>query len=143
MVPVLARALELRFEKKMSRDAAVQAAQMINARGEIEAAWKWIDRNWRDRIAPLFQLEYPPSTAKPAKALKNKSAARFTPPWEAIRDAAARGRQGQDWITAPSIIQERNDLRRYTILQPGTYIWRRDALGIIDHTPYRTRIEVE
>ena len=57
MVPVLAKTLRLRLNDRMGRPAAVAAAKNEKEAREIENIWKWIDRNWEGRIAPLFQLE--------------------------------------------------------------------------------------
>ena len=61
-VPALAKTLSLRLDDRTGRPAAMAAARSEREAHEIENAWKWIDRNWRERIAPLFQLEKPPST---------------------------------------------------------------------------------
>ena len=57
----LAKTLRLRFEKRTGRLAAMRAASSPREACEIEAAWKWIDRNAATRIAPLFRLSAPPT----------------------------------------------------------------------------------
>jgi hypothetical protein len=59
MAPDLARTLILRFERHIGRPEAVARAWSEREGRAIAAAWKWIDRNWKDRIAPLFQAEKP------------------------------------------------------------------------------------
>jgi len=95
MVPALARALKLRFDDRIGRPQAV--ARMASAQQglEIEAAWKWIDRYWRERIAPLFQLEKPPATKAAGDCTPRKgygSQRSFVPPSQVLRDAVARRR---------------------------------------------------
>jgi hypothetical protein len=59
LAPALAKTLGLR-EMGISRPAAIRAASSPAEAREIEAAWKWIDRNKETRIAPLFRLSAPP-----------------------------------------------------------------------------------
>ncbi|MCE5306804.1 MAG: hypothetical protein LLG20_04110 [Acidobacteriales bacterium] len=62
----LARALIERFEFRTGRPEAVARADGKLAGAELEAAWKWIDRNWTERIAPLFRMETPPRRLTPS-----------------------------------------------------------------------------
>jgi hypothetical protein len=89
MVPSLAKTLRLRFDDRMGRPAAMAAAKNAKAAREIENCWKWIDRNWRSRIAPLFQLQAPPVEAQKISP-RPHSAGRFIPPGEALTRAIRR-----------------------------------------------------
>jgi hypothetical protein len=55
MAPVLAATLISRCAVGIGRPKAVATALDPGRAREIEAAWKWIDRNWASKIAPLFQ----------------------------------------------------------------------------------------
>jgi hypothetical protein len=59
MVQALAHALRLRATG-VSRPRAVTMAKTKDEACEIEAAWKWLDRNWQARIVRLFRLDKPP-----------------------------------------------------------------------------------
>ncbi len=56
----LAKALIQRFEFRTGRPEAIRRAKSKQEASELEAAWKWIDRCWADRITPLFRMEAPP-----------------------------------------------------------------------------------
>ncbi len=131
MVRSLAFVLSLRFDEHLTREEALRKGRNRGYGKKVAAAWKWIDRNFETRIAPLFKMESAPKIAERTKAhLPMISAG------EAIKRAVARERINP--IGSPSIKQDHHDLRRFTILQPGTEIWKRDRYGIIDGTPYRT-----
>lgn len=89
MAPALAKTLRLRFDDRIGRPAAMATAKNAKAAREIENCWKWIDRNWRSRIAPLFQLQAPPAEVPEAVA-RPRSASRFIPPGEALTRAIRR-----------------------------------------------------
>jgi hypothetical protein len=84
MVRALARALRLRFEDRITKRAALEQTANLKEAREIENAWKWIDRCWKTRIAPLFQMEQPP-TASAAGAPRRV----FTSPSEVLRKKGA------------------------------------------------------
>lgn len=134
MVRSLAFVLTLRFDEHLTREEAIRRGRNRGHGEKVAAAWKWIDRNFETRIAPLFKMESAPKIAERTQArpshLPKISAG------EAIKRAVARERINP--IGSPSIKQDQHDLRRFTILQPGTEIWKRDRYGIIDGTPYRT-----
>jgi hypothetical protein len=58
----LARTLIARLELRLGRPEAMARATNADEAAAIEAAWKWIDRNANDRIAPLFTVSAPPRT---------------------------------------------------------------------------------
>jgi hypothetical protein len=58
----LARVLITRFDRRLGRPEAMARAASAEDGSAIEAAWKWIDRNADDRIAPLFKMISPPRT---------------------------------------------------------------------------------
>jgi hypothetical protein len=60
MAPALAEALILRFEDRIGRPAAIAAAHSAEKVHEIEAAWKWIDRNSESRLAPICRMAKAP-----------------------------------------------------------------------------------
>jgi hypothetical protein len=62
----LARALIQRFEFQTGRPEAAARAESKQEASELEAAWKWIDRNWAERIAPLFRMETPQRQLTPS-----------------------------------------------------------------------------
>jgi len=103
----LVRALELRFEMGLSRDKAVATGGCADEKKEIEAAWKWIDRNVEERIAPLFRMDEPPSKLQKQKnASGNRS--HYIPPGEAIRRVCLEERRRSavpPW-SLPSIMTE-------------------------------------
>jgi hypothetical protein len=106
MAPALGKALGLRAAGISRPRAAAMAKSNAEAR-EIESAWKWIDREWDSRIAPLFHREKPPVIAvarsgpRPARGRKG-----FIAPWEAIREACEpRHRNGTDLICSPGLRQ--------------------------------------
>jgi hypothetical protein len=63
----LARALINRFELRIGRPETMARAANDDEAAAIEAAWKWIDRNAQDRIAPLFKMVGPPRTLTTAE----------------------------------------------------------------------------
>src|SRR5579872_1851017 len=63
----LARVLIMRLELRVGRPEAISSAANPQEAGQIEAAWKWIDRNNQERIAPLFKLAAPPGTLTAAE----------------------------------------------------------------------------
>src|SRR5207249_984908 len=79
MVPALALALNLRFHENLSRD---EAMQRTNRPKELQASWKWIDRNWETRIVPVLRMKQRP-ISDPAPQDQSRKA--FIPPWEALR----------------------------------------------------------
>jgi hypothetical protein len=58
----LARVLIMRLDLRLGRPEAMSRAANADEATAIEAAWKWIDRNVNDRIAPLFQMAAAPRT---------------------------------------------------------------------------------
>lgn len=79
MVPALALTLDLRIHENLSRDEAVRAT---GRQKELEASWKWIDRNWETRIVPVLRMKHCPIADL---APQNQSRKSFIPPWEALR----------------------------------------------------------
>jgi hypothetical protein len=110
MVPALAKTLRLRFEDRTGRPAAVAAAKNTQAARDIENAWKWIDRNWRDRMAPLFQLQKPPSKTPKPSARPNRGGG-FIPPAEALSRAIRGPRPGHALTHIGPSIQNHDRLR--------------------------------
>jgi hypothetical protein len=55
----LARVLVMR-QLGIGRPEAVSRAKTDQEASAIEAAWKWLDRNFDDRIVPLFKMVDPP-----------------------------------------------------------------------------------
>ena len=103
MVPALALALQLRFERSLPREQAISWGRVFGQ--NVEAAWKWIDRNGKDRIAPLLRMEQAPSTSpdvtKPGRP-------RWVPPGDAIKQACARHRGTLDLIPSPGLDPSRS-----------------------------------
>lgn len=60
MACLLARVLIMRLEQRLGRPEAMARGANAKEASAIEAAWKWIDRNADDRIAPLFKMTTPP-----------------------------------------------------------------------------------
>jgi hypothetical protein len=60
MASLLAQVLMMRLEFRTGRPAAIASGQDHDQAAAIEAAWKWIDRNFKDRISPLFRTDEPP-----------------------------------------------------------------------------------
>jgi hypothetical protein len=60
MACLLARVLIYRLDRRLGRAEAMARAENDDEAAAIEAAWKWIDRNRDDRIAPLFKMAGPP-----------------------------------------------------------------------------------
>ncbi len=94
MAPALAKALKLRFDDQTGRPAAMSAARSTREAREIQAAWKWIDRHYQDRIAPLFQTEKAPAVEachhEPKTAPSHRSA--FVRPGDALKNSINRQR---------------------------------------------------
>lgn len=117
MVPALRATLELRFGEHLSRRAAIGKAAQRGLPYNIEATWKWIDRNWATRILPLFHMERPPvAPSRENAAAAKKSTARLVSPWDALRKASAREKPKTDWIHAPSLMQEKR-----VVLRPSAF----------------------
>src|ERR1039458_839516 len=104
MVPMLGRALTLRASG-ISRPRAVAMARDKQEARAIEAAWKWIDRNWERLIVPLFHNK--PLPERSSKFPTSKSCkpyqADFLKPWEALARVIARHVPKSDQIPAPSL----------------------------------------
>jgi hypothetical protein len=88
LAPSLAKTLRLRLVKRIGRPAAMRAASSPREAREIEAAWKWIDRNTETRIAPLFRLSDPPAPGGRAKVGDG-----FISPARALRSVLEADRQ--------------------------------------------------
>lgn len=56
----LARVLIARFDLRLGRPETMARAKSDQDASAIEATWKWIDRNAKERIAPLFRTVTPP-----------------------------------------------------------------------------------
>jgi hypothetical protein len=98
MVPDLALALKLRFDEHLTRSAA-----MLKAAGrskQVEAAWKWMDRNWQSRIEPLFGMGRAPTSAH-----ATPPRAGFIQPWKALH-YVSRPKNDVSYISAPSLKQK-------------------------------------
>jgi hypothetical protein len=102
MEKCLARVLEMRFTNGLSRDRAVATAACLDEKREIEAAWKWIDRNARERIGPLFRLDTRPTKANTKRVTEGRS--RFLPPGEAIKRVCQREKNAVSVWSLPSIM---------------------------------------
>ena len=82
MAEALGMALYLRFQQGLSRDKAIAIVEPTEAR-QLEAAWKWIDRNLEERIAPVLRMLSPP---KPAQEIVPPTGQQgFVPPWVALK----------------------------------------------------------
>jgi hypothetical protein len=95
MIPMLARALELRAQG-VSRPRAVDIARNKREACAIEAAWRWLDREFQRLIVPLFRLQEPPEPNGGRTPLANRPKAttqcstKFLRPWEALTDLRLR-----------------------------------------------------
>jgi hypothetical protein len=90
MVPALALALNLRFRDGVGRDEARRRVANVGLAHKVEAAYKWIDRKTKTRIAPLLKIQEAPAP-DPVAHTERKA---FTPPWEALRKASRAGVRG-------------------------------------------------
>jgi hypothetical protein len=70
----------------MSRELSMETASDTEEREAIGAAWRWVDRNWKTRIVPLFHMDEPPAPVVKTRPPKRK----FRPPWEALRQVHDR-----------------------------------------------------
>ena len=80
------------------RDAALRAARNDRHRDRLQAAWRWVDRNWESRIVPLFHQHHPPRPVPvPAAPARNKASrkqeGRLVPPWEVLQKISQRPRR--------------------------------------------------
>jgi hypothetical protein len=91
MVPALAKTLKLRFEDRIGYPQAAAAARGKQEQHEIQAAWRWIDRNQKSRIAPLFRLDGPLMEADNSKP-KPVRHRQFIQSAQALKDVLARHR---------------------------------------------------
>jgi hypothetical protein len=87
MVRALALTLKLRYEDNLTREQAVSLSGTSGLK--IEAAWKWIDRNAKDRIAPLLRMEEAPK-ADSGTTRDERPVPRFIPPGKAIKKVCSR-----------------------------------------------------
>jgi len=111
MVPMLGRALTLRASG-ISRPRAVAMARDKQEARAIEAAWKWIDREWERLIVPLFHDKSLPE--RNSKLPTSKSCRTdFLKPWEALARVLARHVPKADQIPAPSL-EKPDNLRALT-----------------------------
>jgi hypothetical protein len=95
MVPTLALALNLRFRDRLGRDEAIRKIANLGLSQNVEAAYKWIDRNTATRIAPLFHLQKCPAPRpKATKPGKATNANAFTPPWVALSKTSRKPLHG-------------------------------------------------
>jgi len=60
MACLLAQVLIARLDRRLGRPEAMACSASDKEAKAIEAAWKWIDRNADERIAPLFKMHAPP-----------------------------------------------------------------------------------
>jgi hypothetical protein len=65
MACLLARVLIARLDRRLGRPEGMARAHSAKQANEIEAAWKWIDRNADERITPLFKMSAPPRPLTP------------------------------------------------------------------------------
>jgi hypothetical protein len=81
-----------------SRDRFLALCKNDVERKQAQAAWRWVDRSWDTRIAPVLHGDPAPTrpTAKPNHALT------FIPAWKALTRISDRNRPRPDWITSPS-----------------------------------------
>lgn len=118
MASVVAKVLKLKAEG-VGRPAAVARASTPQKAQEIEAAWKWVDRNWLTRIVPVFQLDHPPDAL-----LSHVSSGRvkFIPPGSALREVLQRKQATLDMVTAgpslagPSLAEAEKDKLAHDLL---------------------------
>ena len=103
MKDALTRVLQMRFVDGLSRDKAVATVACQDEKREVEAMWKWIDRNREERIAPLFRLDGPPSKAQKSKRVQG-TRSRYIAPGEAIRRACEREKIEAPVWSLPSIM---------------------------------------
>ena len=119
----LERVLRLRFEKGVSRERAVAACVTKEEKQEIEATWKWVDRNLSGRIEPLFRLDQKPSI----KGTKSPGFSTFVPAAEAIKRVCARERSTSNAAPRIVMLQHTNNLAKFEILRP--HVWKWDVCG--------------
>jgi hypothetical protein len=101
MAPAIAKVLKLRASR-FSLDLAIANAPNHVA-AEIKAAWKWVDRSARSRIAPLFELEEPPRAGKMSRSFRRPEN-KFMTPAEALKGLRAKSLIEKDLLLpGPSI----------------------------------------
>jgi hypothetical protein len=74
------------------RDQVFEMAEDEKERKAMQAAWRWVDRNWDSRIVHLFRRECPPEAEPRIMPKPKKLQAGPVPAWEAIRQACERSR---------------------------------------------------
>jgi hypothetical protein len=74
------------------RDQVFEMAEDEKERKAMQAAWRWVDRNWDSRIVHLFRRECPPEAEPRIMPKPKKLQAGPVPAWEAIRRACERSR---------------------------------------------------
>jgi hypothetical protein len=106
---MLGRALTLRASG-ISRPRAVAMARDKQEARAIEAAWKWIDREWERLIVPLFHNKPLPERSPkfPTSKSCRTSQVDFLKPWEALARVIARHVPKSDQIPAPSLVKADN-----------------------------------
>jgi hypothetical protein len=138
MVLTVTKALELRAAG-ISRPRAVATAKSKQEARKIEAAWKWIDREWDTRVVPLLRRERPPEATGESDGARSAETARtqkgFIEPGEVLARISGRGSPKLD---APSI-QKGDRLRVLTEsigLRPEVRIgWNGNSLSLSIGTP--------
>jgi hypothetical protein len=89
MAPAIAKVLKIR-QTNCNRRVAIEEASTDKEAAEIEAAWKWVNRNMESRIAPLFNMEKPPAISDLSTGPSRKPKNQFVSPAQVLKDACLR-----------------------------------------------------
>ncbi|MCE5306803.1 MAG: hypothetical protein LLG20_04105 [Acidobacteriales bacterium] len=132
MIPALAKALTQRAAGFSRPRSVTMAASKEEAR-EIEAAWRWIDREWQRTIVPLFLHEQPPeepADRRPTDAKRKQRS--FIPPSEALKNILARRTPKPTGLMSggPSLQVQRIEPRRDLSPRPSWQYRFEDGAGL-------------
>jgi hypothetical protein len=86
------------------RERAFEMAQDETERKAMQAAWRWVDRNWESRIVRLFARQQPPKANVTTSDKPEASPVGNLPAWDAIRRSCQRSRQDPAWRPSPTRI---------------------------------------
>ena len=87
-------------------DQVFEMAEDEKERKAMQAAWRWVDRNWDSRIVHLFRRVCPPEAEPRIVRKPTKVQVDPVPAWEAIRRACERSRPKPEWGASPSGIED-------------------------------------
>jgi hypothetical protein len=85
MAEIVGFVLVHRFRCGETRSSLTASSSSAFGKAQIEAAWRWIDRNWDAKILPLFRMDKPPEVLQVAR-----KGGPFVSPFDALRATIER-----------------------------------------------------